>query len=76
MTKFIRLDNHLTSLASFLFFAAVFELLVYFAAMLYFVGRPQVNSVWYHVLGLVHPAKAVFAVIVSRRMPTSSSLIE
>ena len=43
MTKFIRLDNHLTSLANFLFFSAVFELVIYFAAMLYFVGRPQVN---------------------------------
>lgn len=76
MSKFLRLENQLGSLANFLLFSAVFELVMYFASMLCFVGRPQVNSVWYHVLGLLHPVKAIFALIVSRRIPSPSTLIE
>ena len=45
---------------------SLLELGFYFAQILFFVARSHVNMVWYHVLGLVHPVRAIMGLYIVR----------
>lgn len=53
----------------------MFEIIAYFLQILYMVGRMQVNTIWYQVLGLIHPIRAFLGLYIARMIPTFSELI-
>lgn len=69
------LDTFLTDIYNFLQFISMFEVIAYFLQILYLVARMQVNTIWYHVLGLIHPLRAFLGLYIARMIPTLSELI-
>jgi hypothetical protein len=44
--------------------------------MLFFVGRIQVNSLFYQVIGICHPLRALVGFLIFKGMPTIENLFE
>lgn len=65
----LKLENFLNEIYQWFFYVSCFEIAMFFMQAFWMVSRSQVNSVWYHVLGLVHPVRAVIGFYLSRQIP-------
>ena len=66
----MKLENFLTDLHNFFFYASCYEMCAYFMQILFFLGKTQVNSVWFQVLGLLHILRALVGFYIARNLPS------
>ena len=49
------------------------EIVLFWFSLLFMVARMQANSVWFLIIGIVHPARALIGIYISRSVPRSFS---
>ena len=61
----------LQDLYSYFYYVSLFELGSYFFNALFMIARPQASSLWYMILGLIHPIRALIGLYIVRLFPLS-----
>lgn len=74
MDNGMKLENFLTDTQNIFFFTSVYELAAYFLQILFFLGKIQVNTVWFQILGLLHVVRALLGLYIARNLPRFNDL--
>lgn len=61
----------LQDLYTYLYYVSMFEMGSFFFNSLFMIARPQASSLWYVIVGLVHPIRALVGLYLVRLLPQS-----
>jgi hypothetical protein len=68
------LESGISTLDSYFRYVSWFEVVMYAAQLMFMLARWNANSVAYCIVGLVHPARAVFGFLILRRIPDTDKI--
>lgn len=61
-----KLDCYLTDMHSYFTYVSLFELTLYCFSVLFMLGKMSVNSIWYMIIALGHPFRALLGLYIAR----------
>lgn len=75
LDNYFSLQSTLSNLEFYFRYISTFEIFMFGVQIMFMLARAKVNSVAYCILGLVHPARALFGFLILRRLPDSDKLL-
>ena len=63
------IEQVLQDLYTYFYYVSLLELGSFFFSSLFMIAKPPVSSLWYAIIGLVHPVRALVGIYIVRLLP-------